>query len=86
VIGWPVRRVTDHPPFAVVHWGFTLDSERCGEPYYTNRSHDERSAIPDMLDPLVIESMSKNGGADRAGQMRPALAPVETGTAEHSSR
>jgi hypothetical protein len=38
-----------------------------------------------MLDPLVIESMSKNGGADRPGQMRPALAPVETGTAEHSS-
>ncbi len=38
-----------------------------------------------MLDPIVLESMSENGSADRPGQMRPALAPVETGAAEHSS-
>lgn len=54
-------------------------------PVTTNRSHDERAAILDMLDPIVIESMSKNGGADRPSQMRPTLAPVETGAAEHSS-
>ena len=38
-----------------------------------------------MLDPIALESMAKNGGADRPGQMRPALAPVETGTTEHSA-
>jgi len=38
-----------------------------------------------MLDPIVLESVSKNGGADRPGQMRSALAPVETGAAEHSA-
>ena len=38
-----------------------------------------------MLDPIVLESMSKNGSTDRPGQMRPAFAPVQTGAAEHSS-
>ena len=38
-----------------------------------------------MLDPIVLESVSKNGSADRPGEMRPALAPVETGAAEHSA-
>ena len=42
----------------------------------TNRGHDERAAIPDMLDPIVLEDVTKDGGADRPGQMRPALAPV----------
>jgi hypothetical protein len=38
-----------------------------------------------MLDPIVLEGVTKNGSADRPGQMRPALAPVETGAAEHSA-
>ena len=38
-----------------------------------------------MLDPIVIESVTKNGSADRPGQMRSALAPVETRAAEHSA-
>jgi hypothetical protein len=38
-----------------------------------------------MLDPVVIESMPKNGGADRPGQMWAALAPIETGATEHSA-
>ena len=38
-----------------------------------------------MLYPIVIESMTKNGSADHPGQMRSALAPVETGAAEHSA-
>ncbi len=65
--------------------GCALDAERCGESSNTNRSHDERAAIPDMLDPMVIESVTKNGRADRPGQMRPALAQIETGAAEHSA-
>jgi hypothetical protein len=36
-----------------------------------------------MLHPIVLESVSKNGSADRARQMGPALAPVETGAAEY---
>jgi hypothetical protein len=36
-----------------------------------------------MLDPIVLENVTKNGSADRSGQMRPTLAPVETGAAEH---
>ena len=38
-----------------------------------------------MLDPIVLESVTKNGSADRPGQMRPALGPIETGAAEHSA-
>ena len=38
-----------------------------------------------MLDPIVLESVTKNGSTDRPGQMGPALAPVETGTAEDSA-
>ena len=38
-----------------------------------------------MLDPIVIEGVTKNGSADRPGQMGPAFAPVETGAAEHSA-
>ena len=38
-----------------------------------------------MLDPVVVESVTKNGSANRPGQMRPALAPVETGTAEYAA-
>ena len=38
-----------------------------------------------MLDPIVLEGVTKNGCADRPGQMRPALAPVETRSAEHSA-
>jgi len=38
-----------------------------------------------MLDPVVIESVIKNGSADRPGQMRPALAPVETWATEHAT-
>jgi hypothetical protein len=68
-----------------VHRGCALDAERCGELSNTNRSHDERAAVPDMLDPIVLESVMKNGSAERPGQMRSALAPVETGTAEHSA-
>ncbi|MBV9459503.1 MAG: hypothetical protein JO141_18565 [Bradyrhizobium sp.] len=36
-----------------------------------------------MLAPIVLESVIKNGSADRSGQMRPALAPVETRATEH---
>jgi hypothetical protein len=38
-----------------------------------------------MLNPILLESVTKNGSADRPGQMRPALAPIETGTTEHSA-
>jgi hypothetical protein len=38
-----------------------------------------------MLDPIVLESVTKNGSADRPGQMWPALAPVETRATEHSA-
>jgi len=38
-----------------------------------------------MLDPIVLEGVTKNGRADRPGQMRTALAPVETRSAEHSA-
>ena len=65
--------------------GCALDAEPCGEFSNTNWSHDERAAIPDMLDPIVLDSVSKNGSADRPGQMGPALAPVETGAAEQSA-
>jgi hypothetical protein len=68
-----------------VHRGCALDAERCGEFSNTNWGYDERSAIPDVLDPIVLESVIKKGGADRPGQMRPALAPVETGATEHSA-
>jgi hypothetical protein len=66
-----------------VRRGYALNAERCGEFSNANRGYDERSAIPDMLDPIVLESVIKNGGADCPGQMRPALAPVETGATEH---
>ena len=70
---------------SAVRRGCALDAERCGEASNTNRRHDERAAIPDMLDPIVLKSVTKNGSADRPGQMRSALAPVETGAAEHSA-
>jgi hypothetical protein len=38
-----------------------------------------------MLDPIVLEGVTKNGSAHRPGQMRPTLAPVETRSAEHSA-
>lgn len=38
-----------------------------------------------MLNPIVLESVVKDGSAERPGQMRPALAPVETGATEHSA-
>jgi hypothetical protein len=38
-----------------------------------------------MLNPIVLESVTKNGSANRPGQMRSALAPVETGAAEYST-
>jgi hypothetical protein len=38
-----------------------------------------------MLDPIALESVTKNSSAKRPGQMRPALAPVETGATEHSA-
>src|SRR5258708_4801774 len=73
------------PSVAAVGRGCAIDAELCGEFSNTNRSHDERAAIPDMLDPIVIESVTKNGSADRPGQMGSALAPVETGAAEPSA-
>ena len=68
-----------------VHRGGALDAERCGEFSNANWGYDERSAIPDVLDPIVLESVTKNGSADRPGQMRPPLAPIETGATEHSA-
>ena len=68
-----------------VHRGCALDAERCGEFSNANCGYDERSAIPDVLDPIMLESVIKNGGADRPGQMRPALAPVQTGATEHTA-
>jgi hypothetical protein len=38
-----------------------------------------------MLDPIVLDRVMKNGSADRPCQMRPPLAPVETGATEHSA-
>lgn len=38
-----------------------------------------------MPDPIVFESETKDDSADRPGQVVPALAPVETGAAEHSA-
>lgn len=38
-----------------------------------------------MLDPIVLESVTKNGSADRPSQMGPALTPIETGATEHSA-
>ena len=70
---------------AAVRWGGAPNAERCGKFSNANRSHEERAAIPDMLDPIVLEGVTKNGSADRPGQMRPALAPVETRSAEHSA-
>ena len=65
--------------------GRALNAERCGKFSNASRSHEERAAIPDMLDPIVLEGVTKNGSADRPCQMRPALAPVETRSAEHST-
>lgn len=63
--------------------GCGLDAECRGDSCNPSRSHDERAAVPDTLDPVVLESVTEDGSADSADQMRPALAPIETGSAEH---
>jgi hypothetical protein len=54
-----------------------------GESCTSGTRHDERAAVSDTLDPIVIESMAQDCRANRPGQMRPAFAPIETGAAEH---
>lgn len=65
--------------------GRGFDAEHCGKSRNPPRSDEERAAVQDMLDLVMLESVAEGGGADGAGQMRPALAPVETGATEYTA-
>jgi hypothetical protein len=45
----------------------------------------QRARIADARDPAEFEAASRQSCAERAGQMQPALAPVDTGPAERSA-
>src|SRR5262249_4860172 len=48
------------------------------------RDHNGARAL-DPTNPVVLETVRAQGGADRSSQMRPALAPIEAGPAQDAS-
>src|SRR5260370_11049 len=63
-----------------------IDPKRLGKAGPPGGGDRQRAAVTAALDPGEVEAALQHTGADRAGDMRAPLAPVETGPAEHPLR
>src|SRR5215831_16292594 len=65
-------------------FGREVYSESVEQPCPAHRGQAQRAAVALALEPTELETATPDFRADKTGDMRPALAPVETGPAEHA--
>src|SRR5262245_9308946 len=64
-------------------FGCEVYSESVEQPRPARRGQAQRAAVTFALEPAELETAAPDFRADKAGDVRPALAPVEAGSAEH---
>src|SRR5262249_1798507 len=65
-------------------FGREIYSESVEQTRPARRGQQQRAAVTLALEPAELETAAPDFRADKAGEVRPALTPVEAGPAEHA--